>query len=274
LRELLHGFSSGAARAPLFIGVVHLRATPGAPGCGGTVEELLERACADARALTAGGVDALIVENFGDVPFFGEDVPAETIAALTLALAAVRREVPGLPVGVNVLRNDARAALGICACTGATFMRVNIHVGAMLTDQGVLTGRAAETLRERRRLCPDVVLAADVHVKHARPLAAESLEEAALETVERGGADVLIVSGTRTGAPPEVADLECIKETVPGAPLWIGSGLDAGNAARLLEVADGAIVGTSLKQGGRVAEPVDPRRVERLRRAFDTLAAS
>jgi membrane complex biogenesis BtpA family protein len=177
-------------------------------------------------------------------------------------------------VGVNVLRNDARAALGICACTGATFLRVNVHVGSMLTDQGVLTGRAAETLRERGRLCPDVVLAADVHVKHARPLAAESLEEAARETVERGGADVLIVSGTRTGAPPEAQDLERLRETLSGTPLWIGSGLDADNAARLLAMADGAIVGTALKEGGRVSQPVDPRRVERLRRAFDTLARS
>jgi hypothetical protein len=262
---------------PALIGVVHLLPTPGSPGFSlltGSFDQVLERAAGDARALAEGGADALIVENFGDAPFFGERVPAETIAALTAAVRAVRAEVATLPVGVNVLRNDARAGLGICACTGAAFLRVNVHVGAMVTDQGLLEGRAAETLRERARLCPDVLIAADVHVKHARPLADQSLAEAARDARERGRADVLIVSGVRTGDPPAARDLALLREILPGTPLWIGSGLDADNAGRLLALADGAIVGTSLKRGGEVAQAVDPQRVERLRAVFDTLTRS
>ena len=256
---------------PLLIGVVHLLPAPGAPRFAGDVDAILSRAREDARALAENGADALIVENFGDAPFFAEHVPAETVAALTRAVDAVLQEAAGRPVGVNVLRNDARAALGICAATGASFLRVNVHSGAAMTDQGLIEGRAAETLRERARLCPDVVILADVHVKHAVPLGGGSIAEAAEETCRRGLADALIVSGPATGRPPEHEELVAVRERVSEAPLLIGSGLTDTNAAELLESADGALVGTWLKRGGRVEEPVDPERVRRLRAAMDAL---
>jgi len=258
-----------AAPRPVLIGVVHLAPTPGAPRQAGTVEELLARAEADARAWLAGGADALLVENFGDVPFFADAVPPETVATLALALARVRALAGRVPVGVNVLRNDARAALGLCAATGAAFLRVNVHAGAMWTDQGPLQGRAAETLRERARLCPGALLLADVHVKHARPVAGETLEEAARDTFERGLADALVVSGARTGAAPEPARIARVRAVLPGAPLLLGSGLDEHNARELLGHAQGAIVGSAAKQGGRVEAPVEEARVARLRRAMD-----
>jgi len=260
----------GGARRVL-IGVVHLAPTPGAPRHAGSTAALLERARADARALVRGGADALLVENFGDAPFFAGEVPPETVATLALALAAVRELAAGCPLGVNVLRNDARAALGLCAATGASFLRVNVHTGAMVTDQGLIQGRAAETLRERARLCPAARILADVHVKHATPLGRETLAEAAEEAFTRGGADALIVSGRATGHAPGRAELERVRERVGAAPLLVGSGVDADNARELLLVADGAIVGTALKRGGRVDETVDEARVARLRAAFDAL---
>lgn len=256
-------------RRPILIGVVHLPATPGAPRFAGDADAPLRRAVSDARALIGGGCDALIVENFGDAPFWKEHVPAETIASLALALDRVRALAKAVPVGVNVLRNDARAALGLCAATGAAFARINVHVGAMLTDQGLIEGRAAETLRERARLCPSVALLCDVHVKHAQPLAAQPIGEAARETRERGLADALIVSGTRTGDPPSAADLRAVREAASGSPLLVGSGLTVDNAAELLALADGAIVGTAFKHDGDVNAPVDPARVRALRSAFD-----
>jgi membrane complex biogenesis BtpA family protein len=255
-------------RGRLLIGVVHLLPTPGAPAAAGDMRRLLERARQDARALASGGCAALIVENYGDTPFYKQHVPAETIAALALALAAVQAEAGGLPVGVNVLRNDARAALGLCATAGAAFLRVNVHCGAMLTDQGLVEGRAAETLRERARLCPRAALLADVHVKHAAVLGAETLEDAAADAWERGHADALIVSGRGTGRAPEAERVARVRRAVPRARVLVGSGLDAESAARLLEHADGAIVGTALKRGGRSAAPVDARRVERIARLF------
>jgi hypothetical protein len=259
---------------PVLIGVVHLLATPGAPGFGGSMAALLERAEADARAWRAGGADALLVENFGDTPFFAGAVPSETVAALALALARVRAVAGELPLGVNVLRNDARAALGLCATAGASFLRVNVHAGAMWTDQGLVEGRAAETLRERARLCPAAELLADVHVKHARAVAGESLEEAARDTFLRARADCLVVSGTRTGEAPAAERLARVHAAVPTAPLLIGSGCDEHNARELLAHARGALVGTAAKRGGRVEEPVDAERVARLRHAFDAAHSS
>ena len=256
---------------PLLIGVVHLRPTPGSPGfpgAEGSVGELLELAANDARALAEGGADAVIVENFGDVPFFAGAVPPETVATLALALGEVRRAAPGLPLGVNVLRNDARAAVGLCAASGASFLRVNVHSGAAVTDQGVISGDAATTLRERARLCPEALVLADVLVKHAAPLGESDIGVVARDTFHRGLADGLIVSGTGTGEAPVLADLERVREAVPTAPVLVGSGLDASNAAALARVATGAICGTALKEGGVTRNAVDPARVARLRELF------
>src|SRR5262245_6591905 len=183
-----------AGERPVFVGVVHLLATPGAPGFTGGLTAVLERAASDARALVDGGVDALLVENYGDAPFFAEHRPSETVAATGLALREVRAPVGSRSAGVNVLRNDARAGLGLCAAAGASFLRINVHTGAMVTDQGLIQGRAAETLRERERLCPATALLADVHVKHATPLGGESLAEAAEDALRRGRADALILT--------------------------------------------------------------------------------
>jgi membrane complex biogenesis BtpA family protein len=253
------------------IGVVHLLATPGAPRFAGDVARLLARAESDARALREGGADAIVVENFGDVPFVRERVAPETLATLALAVERVRAVAGDLPVGVNVLRNDARAGLGLCAATGASFLRVNVHTGAMLTDQGLIEGRAAETLRERARLCPQAWILADVHVKHATPLGRETIEEAAAEALERGLADALVLSGVRTGAPPGDDLPRSVRRRLPGATLLIGSGLDRSNAARLLACAQGAIVGTALQEDGITGAPVDPRRVDALRAVLDGL---
>jgi hypothetical protein len=253
------------------IGVVHLAATPGAPRYQGELGTLLERAVADARSLTAGGCDALIVENFGDAPFFPGTVPPETVAALTLAVRAVVDAAPERPVGVNVLRNDARSALGICAVTGASFVRVNVHTGAAVTDQGVIQGTAAETLRERARLAPEVKLLCDVHVKHAAPLGRGDIAEAAADTAARGLADALICTGTATGSAPPLHDLRRVREAAPNTPLLVGSGLTETNAPELFGQASGAIVGTFFKRDGQVTNPVDGMRVSRLRAALDAL---
>ena len=253
------------------IGVVHLGALPGSPGVTGDPSEVLEHARVDAERLAKGGADAIIVENFGDTPFHAGSVPSETIAAMALAVRCVREAAEGLEVGVNVLRNDARGALGICAATGASFLRVNVLCGAAATDQGVITGDAANLLRERSRIAPKVRIFADVHVKHATPIGETSLVESAAETVERGGADAVILTGSRTGHPPDTAELVSVRERVGDHPILVGSGLDVGNARALLEHASGAIVGSSLKEAG-VHSPIDLERVAALREAMDSVA--
>lgn len=227
------------------------------------MERVLARACRDAEALAKAGFDAVMVENFGDAPFFAGRVPAETVASLAVAADAVRRAA-GLPLGVNVLRNDGESAVAIAVATQARFLRVNVLVGARVCDQGVIQTRAAELLRLRASLgAQGVALLADVGVKHSVPLGNLSLEDEALEAVERGGAEVLVVSGPRTGASADEDRVRLVKRA-SGAPVWLGSGVRAETLARWLEVADGVIVGSTLKRGSDPREPVD----EALARAF------
>lgn len=229
------------------------------------MEAVLSRARSDARALADGGVDAILVENYGDAPFHPRRVPPETVAALTRAAAIVAEE-SGLPLGVNVLRNDAAAALAVAAAVGARFIRVNVHVGGMFTDQGWLEGRAQDTVRSRQSLAPDVAILADVMVKHATPPPGLTLERAARDAWERGLADGLIVSGAATGEAADMAELERVRSAVSDAPVYAGSGVSADTVRQALAVAAGVIVGSALERDGRAGEPVD---VERVRRMVD-----
>ncbi len=245
------------------IGVVHLLPLPGAPRWDGDFTGVVKRALADAAAYRAAGFDGLIVENYGDAPFLPDAVGPETVASLALVAASVAGEA-GLPVGVNVLRNDARAALAVAAAAGARFIRVNVHTGATATDQGILAGRAHETLRERARLRADVRILADVLVKHGRPLGPDDPAQAAREAAGRGLADGLLVTGPATGAAPGADRLRAVKAAVPGVPVLLASGLTAENAPALAPLADGGVVGTSVKRGRVTEAPVDPRLARRL----------
>jgi membrane complex biogenesis BtpA family protein len=248
------------------VGVVHLKPLPGAPGWQGDIDAVRSAAAADARAFAKGGADALIIENFGDVPFTRGRVDPETVAAMALAADAVR-EVCDLPVGFYVLRNDVRSALGLAAACDGGFVRANVHSGAVIADQGLLQGDAYTTVRLRRALCPAVAIWADVHVKHASPLGSQPVEEAAEEAVARGLADAVIVSGRGTGQPASTSDLAAVRAACPEVPLYVGSGADVTNAAGMLEAADGLIVGSSVKRDQIVHAPVDPERVRALRDA-------
>jgi uncharacterized protein len=246
------------------IGMVHLIPLPGSPRWAGSMRDVIAAALADARALIDGGVDALLVENFGDAPFTPGRVEPATVAAMSVVAAEVRREFPRTRLGLNVLKNDARAALGVAAAVGAEFIRVNVHAGAVLADQGVVQSDAYGTLRDRRLLGVDVAIVADVGGKHAVPLAPVETEQMARDLVHRGLADALVVSGAATGQATPLGEVKRVRSAVPDVPLLIGSGVTAETAAELLSVADGLIVGTSVKRDGDVRQPVDRARVEKL----------
>ena len=249
------------------IGMVHLPALPGAPNCERGIEAIRNRAVADAEALEAGGVDGLIVENYGDVPFYPDSVPAHTVASMTRVAADVA-DATELPIGINVLRNDGEAALSVAAAVDAAFVRINVHTGARVTDQGIVEGTAHETLRLRDRLDADVAVFADIDVKHSAALSdGQSIESSLKDTVERGLADAVIVSGPGTGAAIEGGSLAAALEARAErseVPILIGSGVDAGSVGRLLGRADGVIVGTALKRDGETTAPVETSRVANL----------
>lgn len=243
--------------------MVHLGPLPGAPRFGGDFAAVVAAAVSDATKLEEAGFGAVMVENYGDAPFFADDVPKVTVAAMTAAVAAVTDAV-GIPVGVNVLRNDALAAIAVTAATGADLVRVNVLSGSMFTDQGLIMGKAAEVARARKALAPEVRVLADVFVKHATPPAGLTITEAAGDLAGRGLADAVIVSGTATGVPVDLEVLGEVRHAIGSTPLFIGSGADSSNVSDLLNVADGVIVGTSLKEGSLTTAPVDPEKAARL----------
>jgi uncharacterized protein len=253
-------------RSKPWIGTIHLMPLPGAPLYDGNLRPIYDRALEEAEQLQKHGCDGLILENFRDRPFYPDRLPAETIATL----ASLTREVlktSAIPVGVNALRNDPEGAMAIASATGAHFMRVNVHVGAVVADQGILQGVAHRTVRLRSQLKSNVLIFADVEVKHSAPLASRGLAQETKEICERGLADAVIVTGQSTGSETELSDLEVVKVNAE-VPVLIGSGITPQNLERFFPKADGFIVGSYYKIGGKAENFIDEARLDNLGRAF------
>ncbi len=248
---------------PRLMGVIHLQPLPGSPGAihldpSDALQRAAEAAFKEAQLLSRAGFQALILENFGDVPFYGEQVPPETIAAMSVIATAVR-EVTRVPLGINVLRNDARAALAIASVAGCEFIRVN-----------VLSGVAAELVRERARLGSSVRIFADAQVKHARTLSSESIEQSVEDLVHRAYADAVIVSGSGTGKAIERSKLQDAGRVARKnrIPLYVGSGVTAESLESVMEHAEGVIVSSALRKKGQAGAPLDPARVKQFMTAW------
>jgi membrane complex biogenesis BtpA family protein len=229
------------------VGMLHLLPLPGAPRFDGNTRRVVDQGLADAGALAEGGVDAIMIENFGDVPYFPDRVPRETIAWMS-RVGGLIRDRYDLPLGVCVLKNDGRAALAIAHSIGAQFIRVCILGSPRVTDQGLIEGHAYDILRDRVRFGADIKILADVDIKHSYPLApAFSLKAEAADLISRSLADALIVTGTATGLAIKESDLAEIRG-VANVPVFVGSGVTDKNIRQLSNDASGFIVGTSLKE--------------------------
>jgi membrane complex biogenesis BtpA family protein len=234
------------------------------------MEAIYAAATADARRLTEAGVDGIIVENAFDLPFARpEEIGPETVAALTAACLRVR-EVTVLPIGITLVANGAVPALAVAKAVGACWIRVNQWTNAYVANEGLLNGPAGRAMRYRSWIhARDVRIFADVEVKFgAHAITADRDIEEQTRDLEFFDADAVIVSGTRTGAPTNVTELRRVKGATT-LPVLVGSGLNIDSAFQLLSFADGAIVGSALKEDGCWWRPVDPRRVELLLREAD-----
>ncbi|CAD5245072.1 BtpA/SgcQ family protein [Thermococcus camini] len=245
-------------RKPL-IGMVHLKPLPGSYLYGGNFDDVIESALKDAKTLEEAGFDAIMVENFGDVPF-PKYVDKTTVAAFTAVAKAIRDGVD-LPLGINVLRNDGLAAYSIAYAVKADFIRVNVLSGVAYTDQGVIEGIAYELAKLRKLLQSKIKVFADVHVKHAVHFG--DFEDSLRDTVERGLADAIVVSGRATGKPVDVEKLALAKKISP-VPVVVGSGTSYDNLQELWKYADGFIVGTWIKHDGKVENEVSLERARKL----------
>lgn len=248
------------------IAVLHMPPLPGSPRYEGKdVEEIYESCTQEALLLEQAGFDALLLENFGDAPFYPDKVPVETVTAMAIAAREVRNAV-SLPLGINVLRNDSQAALAIATFSGAQFIRVNIHLHAYVTDQGLIEGKGHLLLRLRQQLRSSVAIFADVHTKHGTPLGKQSLAEEALDLQERGLVDGLILTGKRTGEVVDFKEARLLRQHYQG-PLFVGSGLAPSNLDSLFSFVDGGIVSSFIRQGGRAGESLDTKRMQELLQA-------
>jgi uncharacterized protein len=242
------------------IGMLHAPPLPGSPQSRLGFNAIIDWVLRDAEALAVGGIDGMMIENFGDVPFYPRQVPPHTVAFLTALGREVRHHF-GRPLGINVLRNDSAAAIAIAAAVGAEFIRVNVQTGVRLTDQGLIEGTAHDSLRYRKLLGYEVKIFADVDVKHSAPLAHRALAAEVEEILSRGCADAIIVTGSATGRQAAVEDLKTAKAAAGGAPVIAGSGVDQTNLTTVLKTADAVIVGTAFKEDGITTNPVEPPRV-------------
>ena len=244
------------------IGMVHLPPLPGSPlyddkGISSTIEFAMD----EARKLQDGGVDAIEIENYLDASYFPDAVGPELVSAMAIIAHEVRK-VTDIPMGICILA-DPTAGLAVAHAIRAQFVRATFFTEASVDVSGLVLARPHQLLRYRKFLDPSVKIFADVHIKHSAPLAPRPIEKSAYDAAYFQ-ADAVIISGKHTGFPTRMDDVRAVKRVLPEVPVLIGSGLRQSSAAEFLEVADGAIVGSSLKQDGDAANPVDCERVRSL----------
>ncbi len=254
------------------IGMLHAPPLPGSPGYRPD-ESMAQHVIADAQTLVDGGVDGLMLENLGDAPFYPGRVPAQTVASLTALAMQIKAKLPGvgeadgIPLGINVLRNDGLSALAIAKAVGAQFIRVNVLCGVRATDQGLVQGIAHDLMRERAALgcSASIKVIADVRVKHSAAVGPERpLADEVKDIAGRGMADVLVVTGAASGRGASIDEAKQVREAAGDVPVWIGSGVTPETVTAWCDDADGFIVGTGVQQDGKTGAPVDPERVKSL----------
>jgi len=236
------------------IGMVHCLPLPGTPGYKGDCRKILDQAVSDAVTLEKAGVDAVIVENMGDSPF-SEKLSSEQFAGLCAATSCVKKAVK-IPVGVDAAFCDSKASLIIAKVTGCEFIRVAVFVDTVLFTDGIIYPSAHDCMVYRKQIDGEnIMILADVQVKHTRMVfQGISVEDSAKDAVACG-ADAIIVTGTGTGVETPITLIKSIKQTVK-VPVIAGSGVTKENIYDQMQIADGVIVGSSLKEGGKLENPI------------------
>ncbi len=251
---------------PILWGMIHVPPLPGSQNNAKSMQDIMDFCSEDAKILFENGIKCFFIENFGDVPFPKNKAEPHVIAALTTIITQLKLQFPNASFGVNVLRNDALAALGIATITDSTAIRVNILTHARLTDQGIIEGCSYELSRYKNQLKSPVEIWADVEVKHSYPLAEIPISDAIHDMVERGGASKIIFTGSRTGTEVNLQTLQTLLESNIVLPenVVIGSGISEKNIESFLPYAKNFIVGSSLKLNNNIFNHIDPFKVSSL----------
>lgn len=246
------------------IGVIHVGALPGTPVSQLSVAQLAGLAVREAEAYRAGGVDGVMIENMHDAPYLRAKVGAEIVAAMAVIGQAVKVE-SRLPTGVQILAAANTEAMAVAHAANLDFIRAEGYAFAHVADEGLIEASAAELLRYRKAIgAEQVQVWADIKKKHSSHAITADIslgEMAAAVEFMRG--EAVIITGSTTGEPPRIEDVREAKSH-SSLPVILGSGISADNLADYYALADGFIVGSSLKVDGRWANPVELPRVERL----------
>jgi len=254
------------------IGMVHLPALPGAPlyDASTGIAGIRDRAAADLEALQAAGFDAVMFCNENDRPYvFTAGI--ETVAAMSAVIAELRPLV-SVPFGVDVLW-DPRAALAVAKATGADFVR-EIFTGAYVSDFGIWNTAVGETLRYRRQIdATGVRILTNVSAEFAAPLGDRKLDVVARGVSLISLADAVCLSGSMTGASIDLGQLKEVRAALPDGVLFANTGVNEDTVQEILAVADGVVVGTSVKVDGITWHPVSRSRATSFMRRVDEARA-
>lgn len=246
------------------IGMIHLPALPGTPdGKVRTFKELSSYALSELDRLQAGGVNAAIVENFWDIPYLPNKVPAITVATMA-AIAGQVKARASIPIGINILYNDFRNELAVARAIDAAFIRAEVFVDTAFCETGIIEPSSSYLIRERSSIYADeVAIFADIHGKNTSPMWQRPLTDAAIDAQDRGKADAIIITGAGTGKSASITDIKNVREQIK-IPILVGSGVNPKTVKDLFDFCDGAIIGSCFKEGGSINGKTDVERVKEL----------
>ncbi len=235
----------------VIIGAVHLPPLLSYPDFPG-FDVALKNAIFDLNAFEKGGVDGIIFENNYDIPH-KTFVDAATISSMTFIGERLKKATQ-LPMGISVLWNDYYTALSIAKILDLQFIRVPVFVDKIETSCGIIEGCPEDVIKFRKSINgEDIALFTDIHVKHAKLLSKKDLIESAKESI-KNYSDAVIITGKWTGDAPSIKEIESLRKSIKDFPILIGSGIDNHNAKKIFNIANGAIVSTSLKKGEATGE--------------------
>ena len=244
----------------VIIGMVHLLPLPGSPRYNGDLDAVYDAAIKDLKALEKGGAGAVIIENFGDVPYAAENELINKIAFATM-VARLRNQT-SLPVGINYQFNDVETEWAVAYSCDVDFIRCEVFAENRIGPNGLFIAAGPRLMRLKAHYNKDVMILADANVKHTFALAEQPLDFT-IESLIEGGADGVIVTGITTGVNPSVEDVQLVKKHAKDLPVFLGSGINEKNVNEYLPYISGAIVGSSLKKDHIVENPVDMKNVKR-----------
>jgi membrane complex biogenesis BtpA family protein len=244
------------------IGMLHLPPLPGSYNYAGQpLDDIVAHAVGEADILASAGFDGFLMQNAGDRPASLEVCP-EKIAYMSVIGAAVHRAYPAIPLGVNVCWNVPKATIAVCHAAGGAFIRLeHVYIGMAITPHGPVYGCAYEATQFLKLLdAKHIRIFADVYEAHSVPIGRVPIEQAARQATGACQAHAVVITGSTFAESVEM--IQAIKKSTPALTVILGGGSDPANVGEALRLADGIMVGRSLKTRLDTMAPIQRDRAE------------